>query len=649
MDAAAADRPRSSPSAAGHDTEPTELHYAEDRRSAVARFWGIAKGYFKSTERRTAWALAIGLAVLVVMQIVIQVLLNLWNGQLFNAIDQRDTNQLWRLIAVFCVLAGGSLAVAALQIYTKMRLQLDWRTWITQRLLGEWLYRGRHYQLRFTEGDHDNPDQRIAENVRLVTEAAVDFASGLLTSTLLMASFATILWGLSGTLDLAIGGTTLHIPGYLLWAAVIYAVAGTSLTYYLGNPLVAANETKLSREADFRYNLVRVTENSEGIALSRGDDDERRALLDTLREVAGAWSLLRRHTTNLTYMTAGYAVVATMFPILVAAPAYFSGQITLGNLMQGAAAFLQVQVALSWFVDNFPRYADWKASVDRVHNFIGALSDLIEEIEDTDENTITLTLTDGEADSLVLRNIEIAHPDGTVVVGNASATFAKGQRVLIIGESGTGKSTLFRAMAGLWPWGRGEIVLPSKARLMFLPQRSYLPLGTLRETLCYPGGTESYADETLIAALERCGLERLAGALDDNERWDRVLSGGEQQRLAFARVLIQRPDWVLMDEATSALDEAGQQDMLSLFQNELKGMGVISIGHRPGLENFHDQTLVLVKGDEGARLVRQARFLREQRRTARAEALAQRQPLIKRIKLVRLSRLADRGRRDDAS
>lgn len=596
--------------------KPPESELPE-ARSATARFWRIAGGYFKSSERRMAWGLSGLLIVLALAHLGVQVMLNVWNGALFDAIDRRDGQTFLTLVGAFAVLAVASLMVAAFQVSTKMRLQLEWRAWVTKNLLGEWLKQGRHYQLRFADGDHQNPDQRIAEDSRQATEAAVDFGTGLFNNALTLFAFAGVLWSLSTPLALpAIGGVEIVIPGYLLWAAIAYSAIGSTLTYLLGRPLVQANRDKLAREANFRFGLVRVSENSEGIALSRGDEDERRTLDASFGEVVGAWGTLRRHMRRLTMLTAGYTVLATAFPVLISAPQYFANAMTLGSLMQSAAAFLQVQIALSWFVDNYPRYADWKASVDRIHALRRSIADLVEEVESTDENSITVV--DHDARAIVVRHLEIAMHDGTVAVHDANAEIEQGQRVLIVGESGTGKSTLFRAIAGLWPWGRGEIALPRGARIMFLPQRPYLPLGTLRDALCYPASKAEIPDDAVTAVLERAGLGQMAARLDETERWDQILSGGEQQRIAFARVLLQRPDWILMDEATAALDDDGQRDMMEMLKQELPGTGVISIGHRPGLDAFHDRTLTLVRGPDGARLIKGVRQRREQRRAQTA-------------------------------
>jgi len=392
------------------------------------------------------------------------------------------------------------------------------------------------------------------------------------------------------------------IPGYMVWAALLYAVIGSTLTYVVGRPMVRLNIARTVAEADLRFGLTRARESGEGIALIRGEADERRGLAGLFEGVIVAWKGLMRSQRNLMWLTSAYTTLAMIFPTIVASPAYFSGAITLGGLMQIGAAFGQVQLSLNWFVENFPRIAEWRSAVARVVVFRDVIEDLDTLIADPSQPTIAIR--EGAPDRLVFRNLEVAFANGTTVITDASAEIRQGERVLIQGESGTGKSTLFRAVAGLWPWGAGEIETPPRAEMMFMPQRPYLPLGTLRGAVSYPLGGESFDDATLCAALEAVGLGRLGDGLDREERWDRILSLGEQQRLAFARLLLHRPGWIFMDEATAALDEANQDAMMRLAIERVPGASLISIGHRPGLEAFHTRTLQLLRAEGGARLAR---------------------------------------------
>ena len=582
------------------------------RRGTLARFLRIAGGYLHPGQRPLAVALVAGTLALVLAQVLIQFRLNTWNRAFFDALERHDTAEFVRQIGLFAVIAAASAVVAVTHLNFKMRLQLDWRGWTTRRLIDRWLAGGRPYQLGFLEGDHDNPDQRIADDVRLTIETAVDFASGGLNAVLMLITFLGVLWTLSGPLRIG----EFVIPGYMVWATLLYAAAGTAVTWLFGRPLVAINDHKQGAEGDFRFHLVRARESAEAITLMRGGDDERKRLLAAFERLAGVWVRLRFATCRLATLTTAYMLLGMILPVLVASPMYFAGEITLGGLMQAVAAMVHVQTALSWLVDNYPRIAEWNASVNRVHGLADGLDALDEEEADTEAEAIVVG--EHEADAIALRDLDVASAAGDVLIAGATADIRPAERVLIVGESGTGKSTLMRAVAGIWPWGRGEIRLPRDARIMFVPQRVYLPLGTLRAAMAYPLPVDAFPADSYQVMLERCGLETLVPRLDGEERWDQALSGGEQQRLAFARLLLHRPDWIFLDEATSALDEAGQAALMGMLRTDLPDAAVVSIGHRPGLEAFHDRTMTLVKGEDGAKLMRGARKRREQRRAAAA-------------------------------
>ena len=557
-----------------------------------------------------ARSLVAGVIGLTLLQTAIQIRLNIWNRDFFNALEARDWRAFVGTMGLFAVLAGAGMGTAVYQVYLKQLLQLRWRRWLTSKLVAAWLENGRHYQLNFIDGAVDNPDQRIAENVRGATELAMEFALGILTASLTLVSFISILWVLSGTLQVSIGSFSFGIPGYMVWAALIYAGIGSFVTYFVGRPIVAANVDQNTAEADYRYALMRVRENSEGVALIRGESDEQKGLSGFFATVFTATTYLMRTQRRLMWLTSGYGMIGMVYPALIASPRYFSRVITLGGLMQITAAFGQVQIGLTWFVDNFPRIAEWRSHVERLLEFAQTLEIAPEAVSSDGESTsITLVEADVAAPdgALTFIDLQIAHSDGSIVIGETNTKIKKGERVLIVGESGSGKSTLFRAIAGLWPWGAGSILLPSRGEIMFMPQRSYLPLGTLRAALAYPATSQKFAKTKMQAALERCGLAPLIERLDEAERWDRVLSVGEQQRVAFARLLLHKPGWVFMDEATSALDEETQTSMMSLFRDELAGSTLISIAHRPGLDIFHDRTLNLIKTDTGARLVTKRR------------------------------------------
>lgn len=586
------------------DDPSAEARTATPDMRAFRRWVGT---WLVAPDRGNARLLIAGVVLFTLVQVAVQIRFNTWNRDFFNALDKRDADAFANQILVFLALAAASMAAAVYQLYLKQLLQLNWREWLTTRMVGAWLHDGRHYQLEAGAAEADNPDQRIAEDVRIATDLAIEFSVGLLISASMLSAFVGILWALSGPLRVALMGTTLDIPGYMVWAAVLYAVIGSGLTWLVGRPMVGMNVRRTTAEADFRFGLTRARESGESIGLIRGEADERRGLAQLFGRVRGTVRDLMRSQRNLMWLTSAYGTLAMIFPTVVASPAYFSGAMSLGGLMQVGAAFGQVQMSLNWFVDSFPRIAEWRSAVSRLAAFQDALDDLDHIATDPAQPTITIEETpEGEEEALVLDALEIAFPDGTTVIQGASARIEPGERVLIKGESGTGKSTLFRAIGGLWPWGGGRIRTPPRDAMAFLPQRPYLPLGTLGAVLNYPRPADAFDPAAQRAALEQVGLPALADRLAEEERWDRVLSLGEQQRLAFARLLLLKPRWIFLDEATSALDEANQDAMMTLLVETLPDSAVISIGHRPGLEAFHTRSLTLEKAEGGARFRRAA-------------------------------------------
>jgi putative ATP-binding cassette transporter len=578
----------------------------------MRRFLRLAGPFFMTgRERWPARLLTAGVILLTLLQIAIQVRINVWNRDFFDALQYHNWGAFLHQMELFALFGGASMGVAVYQVYVKQLLQLRWRRWLTTRMTGSWLEGGRHYQLNFIGEGVENPDQRIAENIRGATEMAVEFAIGIINAALTLLSFIGILWSLSGVLTFALFGITVNIPGYMVGAALIYAVIGSVLTYWVGQPIVPANVKNNAAEADFRFGLMRLRENSESIAMIGGEADEQKSLNRSFGLVMAASLVLMRAKRRLMWMTNGYAMLGIIYPTLVASPRYFADQISLGGLMQITAAFGQVQTSLTWFVDNFPLIAEWRSHVTRLLEFEDMLQTTIESTTESGEVTKIELIEDetkeGE-EAISFDNLEITLADGNIVISETNATIARGEKVLITGESGSGKSTLMRASSGLWPWGSGSIHLPQRSKIMFMPQRPYLPLGTLRSAIAYPASPRRFTRKALEAALKRCGLGHLIDRMDEHERWDRVLSGGEQQRIAFVRALLHKPDWVFMDEATAALDDENQTAMMSIFKEELRWTTLISVGHRPGLEKFHDRTLHLVKTKTGARLTMRRRL-----------------------------------------
>jgi putative ATP-binding cassette transporter len=400
-----------------------------------------------------------------------------------------------------------------------------------------------------------------------------------------LGSFILVLWSLSGPVTIL----GVEIPGYMVWVALIYALLGTWLAHLIGRPLIALNFSQQRLEADFRYALVRLRENTEGIALYGGEADEKRGLTQRFSKLMVNWWEIMRATKRLTFFTAGYGQVASIFSIVVAAPAYFAGRLPLGGLIQTSSAFGQVQGALSWFVDNYGKLTEWRATVERLSGFTQAVA----KARAAGEGPVTAP---GQAGQLVIRDVTLSLPDGRILLGNTALRVASGEAVLINGPSGSGKSTLFRAMAGIWPFGNGKIGLPEGARILFLPQRPYLPLGTLKRAVCYPENEADFSDADVIAALDKAGLGHLAQRLLDSDSWGQRLSGGEQQRLSFARAFLQRPDWLFLDEATASLDPVAEQELYEKLKHALPGITMISIAHRPAVAQFHNRVLTVEDG-----------------------------------------------------
>jgi len=558
--------------------------------SFMRRTWAIVTPYWRSDQRKWAWGLLLTIVAMTLGLVYINVLLNDWNRQFYNALEQRDGGAFQGLILYFCLLAAIFIVVAVYQLYLTQMLEMRWRTWLTDRFLARWLDNQAYYRIELQNRGTDNPDQRIAEDLRAFTSGTLSLSLGLLRSVVTLASFITILWSISGPLSFALGGLDITIPAYMVWAAIIYALVGSVLTHFVGRRLIGINFQQERFEADFRFSLVRLRENAEGVALYRGERPERAHLMGRFGSIQTNWWELMRYTKRLTFFTVGYSQIAIIFPLLVAAPRLFAGEIALGVLIQIAGAFRQVEGGLSWFVDNYSRLADWKASTDRLHTFVDALDGA----ERQAASQQGVTVARGAGSGLTAEGVDLALPSGAVILANAAFSVAKGDRVLVQGPSGTGKSTLFRAIAGIWPFGKGRITLPEDARVLFLPQKPYIPIGTLRDAVAYPAASASFDDDAIREVLAATKLERFADRLDEADNWSMRLSGGEQQRLAIARALLYRPEWLFLDEATAALDEDTGRYLYELLHARLPDATIVNISHRTGLAAFHDRTIELV-------------------------------------------------------
>jgi putative ATP-binding cassette transporter len=569
-------------------------------REMLRDAWTLIRPYWFSEDRWAGRGLLLVVVVLNLFIVYINVLLSKWYNLFYNSLQDKDFAAFGSLLIRFSWLAGFYIVAVVYQIYLNQMLQIRWRRWLTERYLGAWLTDGAYYRMQLTSGETDNPDQRISDDLRLFVTGALSLSIGGMRAVVTLVSFLGILWGLSGSVTLPIGaGVTL--PGYMVWAALAYAIAGTWLTNLIGRPLVRLNFNQQRYEADFRFSLVRFRENTEGVALYKGEADEMRSFRERFGSVVRNWWDIMRQQKRLTWFTSGYGQAAIIFPILVAAPRYFRGEIPLGALMQTSQAFGQVQDSLSFIITSYTDIAEWRAVVLRLLGFERALARVRADaaVEGVRHGT-------GAAGALSLDRVNLALPGGRSLMEGVSFDIQPGDTTLISGPSGAGKSTLFRAIAGIWPFGRGEIRLPRDGRVLFLPQKPYLPIGTLREVVSYPTPPAGLSDGALREALQVVGLPELATRLDETAHWALALSPGEQQRIAFARALVQRPDWLFLDEGTSAVDEETEARLYSLLRERLPGTTLVSVGHRSTLRAFHTRRLIVTPNGTGPAYVEES-------------------------------------------
>jgi vitamin B12/bleomycin/antimicrobial peptide transport system ATP-binding/permease protein len=558
------------------------------RLTTLARnVWSLARGYWSSEERWSARILLAAIIALNLGMVYVSVLLNTARGTMYNGLQARDATAFYSAFGTIVLLILAYLAVALLRYNLNLTLQLRWRRWLTDRYLSRWLADRAFYRMRFF-GKVDNPDQRISEDVRLFIEQTLSLGLGLLSSIVTLASFATILWDLSGSVTLPIGDAfSITIPGYMFWAAVLYAGIASVLAHLVGRPLIPLSNRQQGLEADFRFSLVRLREEAEGIALYGGEKQERGIALGRFRALYDNFKrLIVRRTKYLTFeIVIGQA--AAFFPLLVASPRYFSGAIQLGGLMQTSNAFQHVNDALSWFVGSYTTFAEWRATVDRLLEFGVELSN------EASTAVSPVQIETALSSAIDLDSLAIALPDGSPLIEPVNLTLKANQPVLLKGESGSGKSTIFRVLAGLWPFATGHLRLPAGAKPLFLPQRPYMPIGSLREALWFPAQPDLDRDEEARNVLAAVGLPALAARLDESAHWTQILSGGEQQRLAIARALLIKPDWLFLDEATSAIDEDQEAMLYRTLMDALPGTTIVSIGHRRSLAAYHDRVIVI--------------------------------------------------------
>ncbi len=562
----------------------------------------LAKPYFaRSDERLFAWGMLIAIIILNLTMVGMSVILNFWHREFYNAIQTKNWQAFLELLFMyrrtpsglmpgFVELAAIWIAIAVYAVYLNQWLQIRWRNWMTREFLAEWLSDRAYYHISLATDTAaigtDNPDQRIAEDLRDFTRSTLSLGLSLLSNVVSLFSFLTILWSLSGSITLF----GINIPGYMVWVALIYSVLGTWLTHLVGRPLAAMNFRQQRVEADFRYALVRVRENVEGIALYHGEKEEQELLYERFSSVIGNWWAIMRRLRWLNALIAGYSQLASIFPIVVAAPRYFFGTMELGDLMQTVGAFGQVQGAMSWIIDQYSANNPNEVSLVRWRSIVERLSTFDRAVVVARATAEKISVNDSPDGSVQLRDFTISLPDGAKLLSDADVVLEPGHSVVISGRSGSGKSTLFRAIAGIWPFGEGRVQRPTE-RCMFLPQRAYLPLGTLRHVVAYPYPPEAYTKQEVVDAMAAVGLAALVPRLDQDELWAQQLSGGEQQRVAVARALLAKPDWLFLDEATASLDPDAEQDLYRVLREKLPHTTLVSIAHRTSVAAFHDRHL----------------------------------------------------------
>jgi putative ATP-binding cassette transporter len=571
-------------------------------RSFLHDAWHLARPYYRSEEKWSARGLLASIIALRLLLVGMTVVLNFWGREFFNSLQDKDFQAFIDLLLTyrrtpsgllpgFCGIAAVYILVYVYVTYLSQWLQIRWRRWLTVRFLDEWLADRAYYRISLTTDraaiGTDNPDQRIAEDIRDFVENTLTLGVSLLANIVSLASFLGILWSLSGTVMLF----GISIPGYMVWIALAYAILGTWLTHLVGRPLASLRFRQQRVEADFRYSLVRVRENMEGIALYSGEKEEESTLHHRFHSVINNWWGIMQRTKLLNTLTFGYEQVASVFPYIVAAPRYFSGQIPLGGLTQTASAFNRVQDALSWMITRYPDLAQWHSIVQRLTTFHRAV------VAARAAFGTGLALTEASEGSVRLRDLTLELPNGAKLLADLDLTLDQGHSVVVTGRSGSGKSTLFRAIAGIWPFGSGHVQRPAE-RCLFLPQRPYIPLGSLRHVVTYPHAHDAYSQEEIAHALQDAGLAQFIARLDDDENWPQQLSGGEQQRVALARALLTKPDWLFLDEATASLDPESEAALYRTLKTRLPNTTLVSIAHRPSVAAFHERRLVF-RREEG--------------------------------------------------
>lgn len=558
----------------------------------------LAGPYWSSEGKWRVRAMTAALVALTVLQIFIATSINQWIEHLFDSLETRDLDRFLWLVGAAALIIAANIVVTIFHLVVKRWIKIGWRRWLTYRLLGDWMADGLHYKVTLFPGEHTNPDGRIAEDIRFATDNAIDLAHSLLYAILILVSFTAILWNLSGSPEMSLGGVSLYVPGHLVWIAVLYAAVGTVIALRLGLPLIRAQNLRQTTEADFRFGLAYARQHSLQVALLRGEGNEDRSLRALFRSAIRSWNLQTRALVSLFYFTSAWWVLSQVFPILVASPRYIAGAITLGILMQTAQAFQQMVGAMSWPVDNVSAVADWRASVERVLGLSDAL-DAARRNGTRDEHA-NIRVERGDAAALVLDRLSLAESDGRAATKPITAVIAPGSRVLVAGDAATGFK-LLKALAGLWPWGSGRLALPAGGELFFASRRPYLPLRSLKAIVAYPESPRNFTDADIVRALERVGLGARARELDRRAHWGEILTEDEQRRLGFARILLFRPRWILIQETLDAMTPDSRAAMLRVLAEEAADAAIVVVGQAPDLAAFATHRLDLDAGTFSAR------------------------------------------------
>ena len=555
------------------------------------QFLRLAGPFWNSENKSIIRQQTIALIVLTILQMALAVVVTEWSAALFNSLEQHSMSGLLKQIGLLVLIFAASMAVTAMHIKVKRHLQIGWRSWLTERVIGQWMDKGHHYLVTHIQtAEHDNPDGRIAEDIRITTDEAISLCHSLFYSLLLLISFTNILWQLSGTIDLDLGIFEASVDGYLVWAAIAYSALASTLGWWAGRPLTLTTNAMQTVEANFRFGLVKGRENSQAIALIHGEANEKKRFLGLFQDIITVFDRQTYAWANILLFNSGYGVMSMAFPILIAAPRYILGVITLGALMQSAQAFQQMSAALSWPVNNMAGIAQWRASVERVLGLVKALDDLELEIVRSDPQRIKLEKPDQSI--LRFRDLCISQLDGKVMICGLNDEIKLGERILISGDAFIA-ARLFKAIAGLWPWGRGCIELPDSEPMFFMPPRPYLPDGTLRAAICYPSAPEIFESVSIEALLKLAEVEELIGQLDQKDEWEKVLTRDQQQRLGLVRLLIYRPKWILLQEAFDSLNPDGEALMLRLICQQLPEAAMLTITNQPSAEAFHHRRIIL--------------------------------------------------------